>query len=286
MNQQQTWTIAKVLDWTREYFESKSIDSPRLDAELVICHALKLSRIDLYLDHHRPLTAEELARIRPLVQRRGKYEPIHYILGHREFWNVTLKVDQRVLIPRPDTERLVEVVLENLTKETLKILDLCTGSGAIALALAHERPELEITATDISEEAVELAKMNATILDLERVQFVVADLFNGVEGSYDIITANPPYISTDECSKLMPDVREYEPHLALHGGQDGLDVYRRIIEHAPEFLNKAGHLILEIGHDQANMLKSIIERTPELNWVNCYQDLAGRDRVVHAVLSR
>ena len=200
MNQQQTWTIANVLDWTREYFESKSIDSPRLDAELIICHTLDLTRIDLYLDHHRPLTAEELSRIRPLVQRRGKYEPIHYILGHRDFWNVTLKVDQRVLIPRPDTERLVEVVLENLTEEAQKFLDLCTGSGAIALAVAHERPELKITATDISEQAIDLAKVNASTLGLERVQFYVADLFQGVEDSYDIIAANPPYISTDECS--------------------------------------------------------------------------------------
>ena len=285
MNQEQTWTIANVLDWTREYFESKSIDSPRLDAELVICHALDLTRIDLYLDHHRPLTAKELARIRPLVQRRGKYEPIHYILGHRDFWNISLNVDQRVLIPRPDTERLVEVVLENLTAETEMILDLCTGSGAIALALAHEHSELQITGTDISDDAIEVAKANATSIGLEHVQFLVADLFNGLEGSYDIITANPPYISTTECSELMPDVREYEPYLALHGGQDGLDIYRRIVERAPDFLNHAGHLILEIGYKQANALKSMIEKTPRLKWINCYQDLAGRDRVVQAALS-
>lgn len=277
-----TWTIARVLDWTRAFFESKDIETARLDAELLIAHGLELSRIDLYLDHHRPLSAQELASIRALVRRRGQLEPIHYILGERDFWSITLSVDPSVLIPRPDTERLVEVALSNICATTERILDLCTGSGAVALALATERPNVHFTATDISEDALAVARGNALSLNLSNVRFLRGDLFEGVQDEFDIIVSNPPYIRSADCKDLMVDVRDYEPLLALDGGQDGLDFYRQIIRVAPQFLRPRGHLILEIGHDQAQALKRLIEASTDLDWVNCHQDLAGNDRVVHA----
>ena len=279
-----TWTIARVLDWTRSFFDSKDIETARLDAELLIAHALDLSRIDLYLDHHRPLDAQELASIRGLVQRRSQLEPIHYILGERDFWSITLSVDSRVLIPRPDTEKLVELALSNMDETTQNILDLCTGSGAIALALATECPQVQVTATDISEDALAVARANAKNLNLNNVSFHQSDLFEGLQTQFDVIVSNPPYIRSDDCKRLMVDVRDYEPLMALDGGQDGLDFYRQIVQTAPKLLCSKGHLLLEIGHDQASDLKSLVESSSEFDWINCHQDLAGNDRVVHAQL--
>ena len=280
------WTIARVLEWTRGFFKSKDIETARLDAELLIAHALGLSRIALYLDHHRPLNPAELKAIRALVQRRGKLEPIHYILGQRDFWTLTLTVDPRVLIPRPDTERLVEAVLSQIDTNTETILDLCTGSGAIALVLASEHPDLKLTATDISEGAITLARENCSRLELSNVCFQTADLFEGVIGTFDIIVSNPPYIASKDCKELMADVKDYEPLLALDGGEDGLDFYRKIVEQAPLFLAENGHLLLEIGCDQAQALEHLIQHNSALDWVGCHQDMAGKDRVVHAQLNR
>lgn len=276
------WTIARVLDWTRGFFESKGIDTARLDAELLIAHALKLERIALYLDHHRPLSTHELEAIRGLVKRRSKLEPIHYILGQRDFWNITLSVDPRVLIPRPDTEKLVELALAHIHADTEQVLDLCTGSGAIALAIASEHPKLKLTATDISSGAIALAQQNCSTLELANVQFRVGNLFDDISGTFDIIVSNPPYISRSQCADLMPDVRDYEPMLALDGGTDGLDFYRKIVEQSPRFLAQDGHLFLEIGYDQADAVKKLIEPGADLKWIHCHQDLAGNDRVVQA----
>jgi release factor glutamine methyltransferase len=276
------WTIARVLDWTRGFFESKGIDTARLDAELLIAHALGLERIALYMDHHRPLSTKELEAIRALVRRRSKLEPIHYILGQRDFWSITLTVDPRVLIPRPDTEKLVELALAHVNADTAQILDLCTGSGAIALAIASEHPNLRLTATDISPEAITLAQKNCADLNLSNVQFQVSNLFEGLSGTFTMIVSNPPYISSSACKDLMPDVRDYEPMLALDGGSDGLEYYRNIIEQSPQFLAKDGHLFLEIGYDQADAVKDIIDKRLGVKWIGCHQDLAGNDRVVHA----
>jgi release factor glutamine methyltransferase len=276
------WTIARVLDWTRSFFDSKDIETARLDAELLIAHALGLSRIDLYLDHHRPLDAQELTSIRGLVRRRAQLEPIHYILGERDFWSITIGVDSRVLIPRPDTEKLVELALSNIDETTDRVLDLCTGSGAIALALATEHPQVQVAATDISKDALDVARANAERLNLSNVSFHQSDLFKGLQAQFDVIISNPPYIRSSDCKNLMADVRDYEPLMALDGGPDGLDFYRKIIQTAPRFLRSRGHLLLEIGHDQAQDLRALVEASAHLDWIKCHQDLAGNDRVVHA----
>ena len=215
-----TWTIARVLEWTRGFFESKGIETARLDAELLIAHALKLKRIALYLDHHRPLSTQELEAIRSLVRRRSKLEPIHYILGQRDFWSITLNVDPRVLIPRPDTEKLVELALEHIDGDTEQVLDLCTGSGAIALAIASEHPKLKLTATDISPEAIVLAQENSSHLDLSNVQFQVSNLFEDLSGTFTMIVSNPPYLARSEAGGLAPEL-SHEPEQALFGGGSG-----------------------------------------------------------------
>ena len=284
MNSDQTWTIGRVLDWTRDFFERKGIDSARLDAELLIGHALELERIGLYLHHHKPLHSSELSQIRQLVKRRSKLEPIHYILGVREFWSMTLNVDERVLIPRPDTERVVEVALAHLADAPSRVLDLCCGSGAIGLAIASERKRATILATDVSSVALEVAAENRQKHELTNIKFLVSDLFTRVEGRFDLIVSNPPYIPSADIEGLMTDVCEFEPTLALDGGEDGLNFYRKIIEYAPQHLKSNGQLILEIGHDQASSLAELFQMNPLWEWDKCYQDLGGNDRVVRAVL--
>lgn len=280
MSTETVWTIGKVLDWTRTFFERKGIESARLDAEILIGYALRLERIGLYLQHHQPLHADELALIRQYVQRRGNQEPVHYIVGQREFWSLDLFVDQRVLIPRPDTERLVEVALKHLTEAPSKMLDLCCGSGAIALAIATERPSTQILATDVSSDALKVAAQNREKHQIQNVKFLRSDLFENIRESFDLIVSNPPYIPTHELASLMKDVRDFEPSLALDGGDDGLAFYRRIMADAPNYLMQNGRLILEIGHTQAADLQNMAIEHPELEWVGCFQDLAGRDRVV------
>ena len=283
MNQQSVWTIGKVLEWTQGFFQKKNIETARLDAELLIGHALKLERIGLYLEHHKPLKPDELGTIRSLVKRRAAYEPIHYILGYREFWSVRLNVDPRVLIPRPDTERLVELALSTLTKNHTTILDLCTGSGAIALALAKEREDLRITATDLSADALAVAQNNASALSLSNIRFSQSDLFETIEDRFDLIVSNPPYIVREDLADLMPDVRDFEPMMALDGGEDGLLFYRKIMTSAPNHLKPEGHLLLEIGCDQADAVRALIESCPQLTWSGCFKDMAGNDRVIHAI---
>lgn len=280
MSTETVWTIGKVLDWTRTFFERKGIESARLDAELLIGHALRLERIGLYLQHHQPLHSDELALIRQYVQRRGDQEPVHYILGQREFWSLELFVDKRVLIPRPDTERLVEVALEHLTDGPSTMLDLCCGSGAIALAIATERPNTQILATDVSADALAVAAKNREKHQLKNVEFLRSDLFENVREPVHLIVSNPPYIPTHELGSLMTDVRDFEPSIALDGGDDGLTFYRRIMANAPDYLRENGRLIFEIGHAQAADIETMASGYPELEWAGCFQDLAGRDRVV------
>ena len=285
MSAEQPWTIGRVLDWTRGSFERKGIDTPRLDAELLIGHALGLERIGLYLHHHKPLHPDELTQIRGLVERRRALEPIHYILGSREFWSLELKVDRRVLIPRPDTERLVEVALAHLDHSATHVLDLCCGSGAIALALGSERAQLSILATDFSDDALAVAKDNRDTLERTNVKLLKSDLFSNIEGRFDMIVCNPPYIRSNDIQGLMVDVSHYEPVSALDGGEDGLEFYRKIISSAPDFLTPNGQLIFEIGHDQANALRELFNSNPVWVWGGSFQDLSGHDRVVRAMLA-
>jgi release factor glutamine methyltransferase len=278
----ETWTVRRMIAWMVADFEKRGNESARLDADLLVALALGLKRIALYLDLDRPLMAGELAQVRALVERRRKREPMAYILGEREFYGRPFKVSPAVLIPRPDTETLVEQALP-FCKQTL--LDLCTGSGAVALSLLAEKPELHAVATDLSAEALAQATENAQKLGvIERVTFRQGDLFAVLTADerFDCITVNPPYISTSEIATLAPDVRDYEPRQALDAGDDALSFYRRISVDGPRHLNPGGALLVEVGIHQAGSVAQLF-RAAGLQNVRTQRDLAGIERVVMGV---
>ena len=277
------WTIERVLNWTRGFFEEKGIEGGRFDAELLMADALKVDRMRLYLDHHKPLSQEELTAIRERVRRRGHREPVAYITGQKGFWSLDLAVDQRVLVPRPETEGLVERALEVIaTESAIRVVDVGCGSGCIGLAIASERPEAQITGVDISEDALTVARMNAEKMGATQVKFFQSDLLGQVEGPIDVVVSNPPYIPSATIPTLMEDVRQFEPHLALDGGPDGLDVYRLLIPQAVECLASGGYLVLEIGFDQGLDVTGLCEQTGVFQSIETFQDLAGLDRVIRA----
>lgn len=256
------WTPRRILEWAIADFSKRGVESPRVDAEHLIAEALGKSRIELYLDLDRPLNEEERARIRALVERRRRLEPVAYILGYRDFYKARFKVGPGVLIPRPDTEIAVEEALRRLPKDgdDLLILDLCAGSGAIGLSILGEREGARAILSDISEEALEIARANAQALGLEeRVSYAKGDLFEALDPGvrFDLIVSNPPYIPAAEIDTLAPDIREFEPRLALDGGEDGLDLHRRIAARAAEFLKPGGSLIVEGGDGQAGAIAAL-----------------------------
>ena len=254
--QPQTWTIEAVVRWATDDFRARGIEKPRLDAEVLLAHALESTRTQLVIDAKRPLEPEELARFRALVKRRRAREPVAYLLGVREFYGRQFRVDKRVLIPRPDTETLVDVALARTLERSLSMraLDLCTGSGCVAITLSRERPTARVHATDLSEDALLVARENALRLGAYGVSFTRGDLFDALPagcGPFDVIVANPPYIATDEVERLDWDIKEFEPRLALDGGADGLATVRRIVEGAPERLAPGGFLATEVGAGEA-----------------------------------
>lgn len=287
-NTTEPWTVGRVLAWVTEDFASRGLDTPRLEAELLLCHALGCNRIQLIIDRDRPLIPDELATYRALVARRRNHEPVAYLRGEREFFGHRFLVDRRVLVPRPDTETLVEVALERTRGRSMfgRLLDVCTGSGNVALSFAKERPTWRVIATDVSPEAIEVASHNAVRLGLAwSVSFAMGDLFAPVaaEPPFDVITANPPYIPTGEIEELAADIRDHEPRLALDGGADGLSVVRHLVQEAPKHLVAGGLLALEIGSDQG---QAVVDLMLQGGWgdVGVKQDLGQRDRVVSGVL--
>lgn len=281
------WTIAAVLKWAADDFRARGIESPRLDAEVLLAHALSCSRTQLVIDMMRPLAADELSRFRELVKRRRHREPVAYLRGEREFYGRTFRVDARVLVPRPDTETLIDVALARTRHLSMsaRVLDLCTGSGCVAVTLALTRPTTQVTATDISAEALALAQENALRLGAPSVAFLRADLFGAHEGPFDLVTANPPYIASAEVETLAPDVRSFEPRLALDGGDDGLVLVRRIVEAAPSHLAKGGVLAMEIGAGQADAVAAIFEARG-FEGIERARDLARIERVVSGVWNK
>ena len=278
------WTIRRVLAWTAEDFAGRGIDTSRLDAELLVAHALGLGRVQLYMDLDRPLTDAEREAIRALVMRRRKREPIAYIVGKKEFWGRSFAVTPAVLVPRPDSEALIERALE-VVSDDARVLDLCTGSGILGITIAAERPGVHADLTDLSPDALAVARQNAEALGvIDRVRLLSGDLFAALEGDerYSLITANPPYIPEDEVAGLAPDVRDHEPHLALAGGADGFVVHRRIIEEAPRFLSPGGTLLMEVGAGQAPELERRIVAQGWAEHTARYRDLGGIERVVEA----
>ena len=277
----QVWTIGAILKWSEQYFGSHGAETPRLDAEVLLSHLLGQKRIFLYVHFDQPLTAEELARYREMVKRRAAGEPVAYICGEKEFMGLAFKVTPAVLVPQPDTETLVEAAIERLKgKENARIADVCTGSGAIALALVHYMSESSVATTDISAEALAIAKENAEALGLsERVEFFVGDLLAPISGkTFDAIVSNPPYIPSADIDGLPREVRA-EPKLALDGGADGLDFYRRLVGESAALLNDGGFLAVECGDTQAGAIVEIAA-TGGFGKTEIVHDLADKERVV------
>ena len=260
-------------DATRR-LQAAGVDSPRLDAELLLAKACDCTRAQVVAQTIDP-TPDQLAVFEQLLARREAREPLAQITGFKGFRNIELAVDSRVLTPRPDTELLVAVAKVD---RPCGILDVATGSGAVALALADEMPDATITATDISPDALDVARANADRLN-KSVTFIESDLLENVDGVFDIITANLPYVTTDELRGLQPEITEYEPRLALDGGDDGLDLVRRLASAAPAHLGPGGMLALEIGAAQGSATAEIL-RDNDFEEVEIHKDLAGHDRVV------
>lgn len=265
-------TLAEVLQGATDYLAARGVDSPRVDAELLLARALGLTRIELYTQHDRPLTDDERARARALVQRRGEREPLAYVVGDWGFRRLTLKTDARALVPRPETEIVVEHALARIDAvEAPRVLDVGTGSGAIALAIKQERPDALVTATDISAEALDLARENAGELE---VRFVQADLLSGLDGTFDLVVSNPPYVLAEELDALAPELG-WEPRAALvDEGQT-----ERLAAEARALLD--GWLICEVHEARASLISDVFVRLG-YEEVGVAADLAGRPRVVEA----
>jgi release factor glutamine methyltransferase len=277
-------TVLEIIKRTTGFFEQKGIESARLNAELLIGHALGLKRMQLYMQFERPLAEAELEKIRPLVKRRGSREPLQYILGETDFFGLKLKVDRRALIPRPETERLIELVTQKLVSPPSGVLDLGTGSGAIALALAKTWPETVVTAVDKSGDALALARENAAACGLsERVKLIQSDWFAGVPAGerFPLIIANPPYLSDEEMAAAAPEVKDFEPRSALASGNNGAADLERIIRGARAFLAPGALLACETGIAQHAALAALATAEGYAR-VESLRDLTGRDRYLLA----
>ncbi|MFE8600398.1 peptide chain release factor N(5)-glutamine methyltransferase [Archangium violaceum] len=277
----ENWTVRKILTWTTQHFEKRGVDAPRLTTEVLLAHALKTTRVRLYVDLDRPLEKTELATFRALIERRMAGEPTQYLTGVREFYNRPFKVDARVLIPRPETELLVEAALHQLPKDGPGLaLDVCTGSGCIAISLAAERPQATVMATDLSADACALARENAQALGVaERVTVLQGNLYAPLppDARFDVVVSNPPYIATAEIPTLSAEVRR-EPHMALDGGPDGLVLIRKVIEGARHVLKPGGLLAMEIGETQGEAVKALLQAAGYAD-ARVEKDLERRDRL-------
>ena len=275
------WTALELRRWGEGYFAEKQIDSPRLTMELMLCHILRYSRLELYLHYDKPLTKAELSALKAMIARRAKREPLQYILGETEFYGLPFAVDSSVLIPRPETEFLVEAALEYLVQATqpLSVLDIGTGSGCIALTIAKKSPESRVVAMDISEAALALAAKNQSALGVENCELVKRDIFREitVRKPFDVIVSNPPYISTEGMAELEPELTQHEPHIALSDGGDGLRFYRRFAEIFGEVLAPGGVFFVEIGYGQAAEILALFTDVYECSLRN---DLAGIPRIL------
>ncbi|MBN1507605.1 MAG: peptide chain release factor N(5)-glutamine methyltransferase [Sedimentisphaerales bacterium] len=285
------WTIQKLLNWTTEYLTQKGVDSPRLSAELLLSSVLELKRIELYTQYNRVLEEEHLARLRELVKRAGRHEPIAYLVGKTEFYSLEFEVTPDCLIPRPETELLAQRSIEFLRQRPgpRQVCDLCTGCGPIAVAVARNVPDAKVIATDISAPALAVAARNVEKHKLQdRVELRQGDLFDPLIAQldqFDLIVCNPPYVSSAEYEELEKNVKDYEPRIALYGGEQGLDVHRRIAERATEFLKADGALLLEIGHKQGPPVRKLLELTGSFQNIQTDKDLSAHDRMVIAKIT-
>jgi release factor glutamine methyltransferase len=281
------WTVRRVLGWTGDYLRRGGIERACFEAEELLAHVLGVERLVLYLQPERALTAEERARFRELIMQRRAGVPLQYLRGEVEFMGLPLRVDGGALIPRPETEELVELILRELgpqMHDELEILELGTGSGAIAIALAHSLSRSKVSATDISVQALGLARENAARNGVaEQIAFLESDWFAAVEGKFDLIVANPPYVSSEEAYGLPREVRQHEPRLAWDGGEEGLEALRRIVTEAPPYLRSGGRLYLEIGAGQGARMRSLALASAAYEEVEVLPDLNRQERFLRAV---
>ncbi|MDX9912158.1 MAG: peptide chain release factor N(5)-glutamine methyltransferase [Phycisphaerales bacterium] len=290
------WTTRSLLAWMIDAFTRQSLDAPRLFAELLLAHVIGCDRLRLYMDPDRPASPLERDALRALVARALKHEPVQYLVGEAWFFSLPFKIDRRVLIPRPATETIAEHVLQHAraagrTREPMLIADVCTGSGAIAIALAKHLPETRVVATDVSADALELAQENVARHNLgTRVELLQGDLLAPLEshpvagraGALHYLVSNPPYIPDDEWDAVAPNVREHEPELALRAPPDGLTLIRPLIDRAPFFLRPGGQLLIECAASRAGLAAEIARANPSLTNVRALDDFEGLPRVLLA----
>ncbi|MGA2298280.1 MAG: peptide chain release factor N(5)-glutamine methyltransferase [FCB group bacterium] len=275
------WTVINIIKWGTEFFIQKNIDSPRLVIELLLCEVLKIDRLGIYTNFDKPLKSSELDLLHSMVSRRAKHEPLEYIINKTNFMGNVLYVDSSVIIPRPETELLVEEAMKHINNSESIIGDFCTGSGCIAIVLAKNFPNSKIISIDSSGDVINIARKNAILHSLNNIDFYVMDLLkeNKLDFKFDIIISNPPYIELNEYLKLQPEILQYEPRFALTDESDGLTFYKRFAEIFKTFLNNKGQFFLEIGFGQAKAVKNIFEKSGyEISIMN---DLSGIPRIVH-----
>jgi release factor glutamine methyltransferase len=285
------WTIKKLLDWMVGHFTEKKIDSPRLTAELLLSFVLNMQRIELYMHFDKEVDKPQLDKLRDLVKRCIQHEPVQYLTSRTEFYSISLKVAADCLIPRPETELLVERAIEFLRGRTgtQYVCDLCTGCGCIAVAIGKNYPDAKIIATDISEQALNIAAENIKKYQLDqKIELLQGNLFEPLISQldvkeFDLIVCNPPYVSGAEYEKLDAKVRNYEPKLALDGGADGLDIYRKIAAEIGSHLKKDGALMLEIGYLQGQQVKGLLEDSKCFGPIKIEKDHSSNDRIVTAI---
>ncbi len=287
MTNTRTWTVLELINWSKDYLEEKGFDNARLEVELLLGHVLSLPRIELYLQFERQMKAGELAAFKAFLKRRLTGEPVQYVTGTAAFMMGEFEVNPAVLIPRPETEALTEVVLRMLSENAAAapvVADVGTGSGVIATTVAMKVPAAVVYATDISVAALEVAARNAERAGVaDKVTFLEGEMLhplhgNGLAGKVDALVSNPPYIPTGELDGLQAEVRDFEPREALDGGEDGLDCIRVLVQDGPEFLSPGGFMALEVGDGQASGVAELMRE--QLADVEVHKDYAGRDRIV------
>jgi release factor glutamine methyltransferase len=277
------WTIREVLSWTRGYFEGAGIVQPRLEAEILLAHSLEVDRLHLYLSPDKPLSVEERSRFRTFVQRRRAGEPLQHLIGEVTFFGLRFRVSRDALIPRSETEELLDHTLRLAARDReIRCLDLGTGSGVIAVCLARYLPRAAVTAADVSAAAIDLARANATLNDVaDRIEFVESDWFGSVSGRFDLVVSNPPYVASGTVEGLAVEVRDHEPRVALDGGEDGTQAISTILADVGDHLLPGGRVLLEIGDGQGETVSREMA-TAGLTDVRIDRDLSGRERFASA----
>ncbi|EMI28162.1 peptide chain release factor N(5)-glutamine methyltransferase [Rhodopirellula europaea] len=282
------WTVMRLLEWTTDFFRKKGSESPRLDAEILLAHARGCQRIELYTSFDQVPEEEQRVAFRELVRRRGEGAPVAQLVGYREFYSISIRVDENVLVPRPETEHLVIEAIDQIKgrmsdRPNPTVLDIGTGSGAIAVAIAKSLPKTQVTAVDISLTALDIAKWNVENLKLsDRVTLLQSDLYDGLEPdqTFDVICSNPPYISQSEYDELPTTVREFEPRGALLSGPDGTEIIARLLNDSVERLNDGGQLIIELSPMIAGACKTLAEQNGGYKEIHLIKDLAGHERIL------